>query len=195
MKTLFASKRVPIAGLLLGIVIILWYQFLFREQRRNLASLEGEIIDMESLVATWVAETKNLSEYQDKYVILQEEQQRILSQIPSLHHVDHLSQNLITLGKNYHCTITYFGIPFAEFFSGESTIGSSDGKEILVMPLQMVVEGDFASIGHFIDALSELPFFTAFGEFEMSRPSNDSEELEMDLSMMVFLKRDSPDDL
>lgn len=195
MKAIFASKRVLIAGLITGVVIVLWYHYLVREQRRNLASIEGEIIDTEMLVATWIAETKNLSEYQDKYVVLKEEQERVLSKIPSIHQVDHLSRHLIALGKNYHCSITYFGIPFAEFFSRERTIGSSDGREILVMPLQMVVEGDFASIGLFIDALSKLPFFTAFGEFELRRLSNDGEELEMDLTMMVFLKGDDSEDL
>jgi Tfp pilus assembly protein PilO len=195
MKSLFASKRILIAGLMTGVVIILWYHYLFREQQRNLTSLEGEIIDTETLVATWIAETKNLSEYQDKYMVLKEEQQRVLSKIPSIHQVDHLSRRLIALGKNYHCRITYFGIPFAEFFSRERTIGSSNGGEILVMPLQMVVEGDFASIGLFVDALSKLPFFTAFGEFEMRCLSNDGEELEMDLSMMIFLIDDESHDL
>ena len=189
MGKVLSSKRVLLTGLVMGIVTVFWYQVFYVSQKRDIDAIERKIRDTEAVVATWVAETRHLSDYQSKYTVLEEKQERILSQIPDVHQVDQLSERLIRLGRDNGCEVSYLGIPFAEFFSKDHAAESSPGHAVIMLPFHMVARGDFPSLGRFIEALSDLPYFTAFGDFEVSRLSDDARELQMDLSMTIFLKR------
>jgi len=188
MSVIVEYKRTLAGVVFMALIIFLWYSQLFQRQKDELARLEREIEDVELLVSNWVSETRNLSDYHNEYANLEKEQHQILSEIPEARQVHELAQQLIEIGKSHDCRVTYVGIPFSEFFSGDEKGGSSRQGDVMILPLKLIVEGSFVSIGHYMETLSGLPLFNAFGELEMDRMSPDGDELESNFSLYVYLK-------
>jgi len=175
----------------MGLVIFLWYSQLFQRQKDELIRLSIAIENAEMLAYNWVSETKNLSDYHNEYVIKEKEQHQILSRIPEADQVHELAQQLIEMGKSHGCMVTYVGIPFSQFFSREDQVVPSRQGDVMILPLQLIVNGSFVSTGRYIEALSSLPLFAAFGELEMRRMSADRDELKSNFSMFIYLKRNT----
>jgi Tfp pilus assembly protein PilO len=191
MMTIIANKRLIIGGISIGLIVFLWYHYVFKSQKADIDRLDEEIRKVETLVSEWVADTKSLADYKSEFANLESQQQKILSEIPRPYQVQELSQQLIDLGKSYGCQVSYVGIPFSEFFSNDEEKIFPEQNDVTILPLHLVVRGEFVPVGYFMEALADLPFFAAFGELEMSRVSQEENILESSFSMMVFLVQDS----
>jgi Tfp pilus assembly protein PilO len=186
-----AYRRLMVGVIAMGLIIFLWYSQLFQRQKNEMVRLSNAIENVEVLAYNWVSETKNLSDYHNQYVIKEKEQHRMLSRIPEADQVHELAQQLIEIGKSHGCMVTYVGMPFSQFFSdGDQVVPSRQG-DVMILPLQLIVNGSFISTGRYIETLSSLPLFAAFGELGMRRISAGRDELESNFSMYIYIKRNT----
>ncbi len=189
MNRIAAKKRVLLAVAFMAIVVLVWYKFLFLKQQAGLASLRAEMERVETDVTGWMAETKSLSDYQKEYQALKENHWRFLSRIPEKDQVQELAEEIIEMGRTYDCRVTYVGVPVSRFF-GEGD--PSESGEVMIIPLMLIIRGDFIPVGEFMGSMSRLSYFASFGEIEMSRSDRmGAEELETNLWMNIYVKRDS----
>jgi Tfp pilus assembly protein PilO len=190
MEELMPSRRV-IAGLAAVVVgAVLWYVLLFRDQQAELVRLDGEIAALEGQVAEWVEATKRLSDYHEEYTALQETHHQLLSQIPVSGRVYGLAEEIIAMARERGCRVGYVGIPFSRLFAG----GGGGGvvvRGLDVVPIRLVVEGDFLSVGRFMESLASLPFFAAFGDLEIDRSSDGVDRVEADFHVNIFVREES----
>jgi Tfp pilus assembly protein PilO len=183
------NKRAMLAAASMVLIVFLWYKFLFLDQQADLERLRGEIEKVEADVSGWMVETKNLSDYQNEYQALRENHSRFLFAIPETNEVQELAEQIIGMGKNHGCRVAYVGVPVSRFFDDKVT---GEPGEVMIIPLMLIIKGNFIPVGEFMESLSRLSFFASFGELEMSRSSRIGiEELETNLWLKIYVKRDT----
>jgi len=184
-----SNKRILLAAGSIVIIVFLWYKFLFLNQQADLERLRAEINKVEADVSGWMVETKNLSDFQNEYQILRENHRQFIFAIPETNEVQELAEQIIGIGKNHGCRVTYVGVPVSRFF--DEKVPGEPG-EVMVIPLMLIIKGNFIPVGEFLESLSELAFFASFGELEISRANRIGiEELETNLWLNIYVKSDT----
>jgi Tfp pilus assembly protein PilO len=189
MKGVIANRKILVSVMIMTVVVFLWYNLLYTRQKKELLKLDQEISKVESLVSRWVSDTRSLSDYNSKHLVLKEKQHQLLERIPKADQVQELAERIVDLGSTHQCQVTYIGIPFSSLFSDRARGDETIQGQLMVVPLQVNVKGQFISIGNLMESLSKLPFFSSFGDLEITRLAGGNGDLVSSFSMVVYVLR------
>ena len=184
------KQRMPYRLLIVGMVslvvgVVLWYMFLFRDQQAKLRRLAEEIGAREAQVKEWVEATKRLPDSHEQYAELRATHHQLLSRIPESGRVHGLAEEVIALGKGQGCRIAYVGVPFSKLFTGAENGSAIRG--VTVVPLRLIVDGEFLAVGRFMESLADLPYFAGYGNLEIDR-DDQGNRVEADLSVDIYVR-------
>jgi len=187
---IMASRKILLGIVVMGLTIFLWHAFIYRRQSSKLQMVNQELTKVDRQISDWISETKGLSDYHKSLTVLEGRHRQLLARIPDMDELPELSQQIVALGKEHGCLVAYIRMPFSVLFPENLEPRPSGEGGLIVLPFQLVVRGNFRSLAGFLESMTELPCFSAFGELEMKRTAGDGNELETQLTMRINVKQE-----
>jgi len=159
-----AIVKIAVLALILGIIVAVYWQFLYRPVMAEVKTLEPELTTLKQELSAKQAIVAERPKYEAELEQTRHELVLALKQLPDKSEIPSLLENISSLGKSS-------GLNFI-LFKPRPEVPKNFYAEI---PVDIKVQGSYRDVVTFFDRVSKMPRIVNMSEISMTGPKRESD--------------------
>jgi len=159
-----AIIKIAVLALILGIIVVVYWQFLYRPVMAEVKTLEPELTTLKQELSAKQAIVAERPKYEAELEQTRHELVLALKQLPDKSEIPSLLETISSLGKSS-------GLNFI-LFKPRPEVAKNFYAEI---PVDIKVQGSYRDVVTFFDRVSKMPRIVNMSEIAMSGPKRESD--------------------
>jgi len=162
------------------IFIIAWYAILYRTLHNKQNSITQEINALEKNL-------KDMKTAPGEIEKLMEEIELLNTEIAKEHTKIRPRSELLQISEAIAEKATSLGLDISRIIPEKENVIQESDEEVIRIPIQIWLSGEYVSLGRFIESLEDLPFLVRSGSFQMSSDDDTYPFIDIYLTLYVYL--------
>lgn len=159
-----AIVKIAVLALILGVIVAVYWQFLYRPVMAEVKTLEPELTTLKQELSAKQAIVAERPKYEAELEQTRHELVLALKQLPDKSEIPSLLENISSLGKSS-------GLDFI-LFKPRPEVAKNFYAEI---PVDIKVQGTYRDVVTFFDRVSKMPRIVNMSEITMTGPKRESD--------------------